>query len=242
MDLLIDLLIGVTIILTSFTVVNLVNCCKLLAVVLFAVFFSSASSHFKVEKRQLLVAGLIRVGIVIFNVFGTHDPSNVNKPFDIWSSLLMLFTLILEGYRPELACQIREKYEPPPSLMYYQVAKYSFVFLIIISIVTTKGWDLITFLWSHDRLALDLMLIAILEVTGTIFIYRVTMLHQQHVMPMLSTVRKLCTSVFNIYYFKHQIVGMQYAGLGLVALTLLTELYISYKLNGEKFRELKPEE
>lgn len=35
---------------------------------------------------------------------------------------------------------------------------------------------------------------------------------------------------------------MQYAGLGLVALTLLTELYISYKLNGEKFRELKPEE
>lgn len=66
-----------------------------------------------------------------------------------------------------------------------------------------KGWDLLVFLWEHDRLALDLMLVAILDLIAAIFIYRIVVLHQQHIMPMISTVRKLCTSVFNIYYFDH---------------------------------------
>ncbi len=51
MDLVTNVLISFVIILTSFTMVNLINCCKLLAVVLFAVFFGKANDKFKIGKR-----------------------------------------------------------------------------------------------------------------------------------------------------------------------------------------------
>ena len=52
---------------------------------------------------------------------------------------------------------------------------------------------------------------------------------------MVTTVRKLFTSVINIWYFKHTIVGMQWVGLILVAAVVALELYVSYREKMEKF-------
>lgn len=68
----IHLLLWVVVILASFTSVNLINCCNLLSVVIFGVFFSNASSNYKIEKRQIGVALIICVGIFIFNFFGVQ--------------------------------------------------------------------------------------------------------------------------------------------------------------------------
>ena len=91
----IHLILNLAIILTSFTTINLINCCNLLAVVIFAVFFGKADSEFKVQKNQIYVAGFITVDIIIFNIFSVKDHSSANKPLTLWTTLLVIFLLII---------------------------------------------------------------------------------------------------------------------------------------------------
>ena len=80
------------------------------------------------------------------------------------------------------------------------------------------------FIWSHDQLALDLMAQSFLSVLGDIFVYRVLVLHKQHVIPFILTIRKMLTSIFNILYFHHSVVGAQYFGIGLVGVGIAIQL------------------
>lgn len=97
-----SVIVGLIIILTSFTMVNLIMCCKLLAVVLFAVFFGKADGKFKIGNKDIFVAGLVCVGIFVFKFFGERDAGKggVDKEFSLWTVGLMGFVLMLEGYRP----------------------------------------------------------------------------------------------------------------------------------------------
>jgi drug/metabolite transporter (DMT)-like permease len=99
-------------------------------------------------------------------------------------------------------------------------------------------FDLAYFIWTHDRLALDLMLVAILDMIGAIFIYRIVVMYKQHVVPMVTTIRKLLTSLFNIWYFKHSISDFQWIGFGIVLSAITLELYIGYREKMAKFREI----
>lgn len=107
--------------------------------------------------------------------------------------------------------------------------------MLISAAVSTYLFKLATFLWEHDRLALDLTLVAILDTIGTVFIYRIIVLHKQHVVPMVCTIRKLMTSVVNIWYFKHTVVAMQWVGLVVVVAAIAFELYVSYIEKMQKF-------
>lgn len=88
--------------------------------VLFAVFFGQATGKYQVQKRHVFVAIVITLGIIMFNLFKQNDKANsADKQFTLWTALLVVALLFIEGYRPELVAQIREKYSPPPSLVYY---------------------------------------------------------------------------------------------------------------------------
>ena len=78
------------------------------------------------------------------------------------------------------------------------------------------------FIWLHDRLALDLTIVGILDTIGTIFVYRIVVLYKQHIVPMIGTVRKLLTSLINIWVFKHPVSNAQWIGFSVViaAITL----------------------
>lgn len=146
--------------------------------------------------------------------------------------------LLIDGYKPQVAAQIRQKYSPRPSYIYYEVSKYFFIIVAIIATVSTQGWKLMVFIWEHDRLALDLMFHACFDVLGSIFIYRIIVMYQQHVVPMIVTVRKLLSALFSIYYFHHNISDMQYIGICIVFSAILLELYISYRENSQSFKQI----
>lgn len=55
---------------------------------------------------------------------------------------------------------------------------------------------------------------------------------------MVCTIRKLMTSVVNIWYFKHTVVGLQWVGLAVVVVAIAFELYVSYVEKMEKFNEV----
>lgn len=145
------------------------------------------------------VSFLICSGVLVFNAFKSDFAADsVNKSLTLWSTLLIVFVLVLEGYRPELLSQVKSQYSPSPSLLYYEISKYSFAVTLVLSVITYKLPSFLMFLWSHDRLALDLMLHGALDVIGTIFIYRIVVIHRQHIVPIILTVRKLLTSIINL--------------------------------------------
>jgi hypothetical protein len=73
------------------------------------------------------------------------------------------------------------------------------------------------------------MLHGILDMVGFIFIYRIMVSHQQHVLPFVVTIRKLLTSVVNLILFKHQVQSFQFLALGVVGSAILLELYIKHR-------------
>ena len=68
-----------------------------------------------------------------------------------------------------------------------------------------------------------------LDVVSAVFIYRIVVLYKQHVVPMISTVRKLLTCVVNILWFRHVIGAIQWLALLLVAAIVGLEMWLSYK-------------
>ena len=157
----------------------------------------------------------------MFNIFGNKHVDNHDHPLTVVNGSLILFLLAVEGYRPDLAAQIKEEHHPPPSLLYYEVAKYSFILIFAIALVTTHLWKIVVFIWEHDSLSLDLMTNSILTVLGEIFIYRILVAHKQHIIPFITTIRKLCTSVFNLIWFRHTVENLQVVALGIVAFGIL---------------------
>ena len=128
----------------------------------------------------------------------------------------MFILLLLEGYRPDVQAQIRSEYQPSPSLLFYYTTTYIFSFVIIISIVSMDLWTILVFVWDHDTLAWDLMANGCLGVFGDIFIYRLLLLHRQHVVPLVLTIRRLCTSLLNMFWFHHTITFGQKIGISIV--------------------------
>lgn len=51
---------------------------------------------------------------------------------------------------------------------------------------------------------------------------------------MLTTIRKLCTSIFNIYYFHHTIQPLQYFGVFLVAFAVFADFGVGWLLGRGK--------
>lgn len=57
-----------------------------------------------------------------------------------------------------------------------------------------------------------------LGVFGDIFIYRLLLVHRQHVVPLVITIRRISTSVVNLLYFHHDVSVGQTVGIGIVCL------------------------
>lgn len=82
-------------------------------------------------------------------------------------------------------------------------------------------------------------MIAILGVIGNTFIYRLAVLHKQHVVPLVNTIRKLCTSLFNIYYFSHSVNAMQFFGVAVVGIAIAIDFFIKWMESRREFKQIE---
>ena len=155
----------------------------------------------------------------------------MNKPLTLTSTSVIFALLLFEAYRPDVQAQIRTEYRPSPSLLFYYTTTTIFALLVVISIISFDLWKIAFFIWDHDTLAWDLMVNGCLCVFGDIFVYRLLLLHRQQVVPLVRTIRRLCTSILNMFWFHHTVTFGQYIGLGIVAFGITIELYANYLQN-----------
>lgn len=72
------------------------------------------------------------------------------------------------------------------------------------------------FILNHDELFLHIVVLALLNAFGVMFVYKIITLFRQHVYPLVSTVRKCITVTISILYFGHHINFVQFLGIILV--------------------------
>lgn len=194
-----------------------------------AVFLSNSSPRFKVHKRQIVIALFLCLGIAIYTIFDNQDGKGPNKPVTLLSALMMLIMLLAGGYRPEVLAQIRDKYSPSPSYVYYSSCCYTATMIIIVSTLTSDLWKLVKFLWDHDRLLLDLCIESLFYGGSQLLIYRGGIQYKQHIMPTITVVAKLFTLILNSILFHHNLNAYQYMSMGLVFGPIFIDMYLNYR-------------
>ena len=81
----------------------MVKSCSLLSVIIVGVFCSRVKDKTVKLKSNKIIIGIVAcIGIFVFNYFKKTEGGSVDKPITLISSLLLLASLIGDGFLPDL--------------------------------------------------------------------------------------------------------------------------------------------
>ncbi len=188
----------------------MVKSCSLLSVILVGVFCSRVrDKKLKLGTNKVIIGILACLGILVFNFFKKAEHDNINKPITLISSLLLLASLIGDGFLPDLQAELKSECKPSVMEMYLQINKFTFLVALTFSIVTGKILYFYEFFTTHDDIVKDIAMLSILNALGQIVIYKMINLYKQHVPAFIIGIRKCMTVVVNIIYFGHSVNSYQ---------------------------------
>jgi UDP-galactose transporter B1 len=201
---------------TNFPVVMMIRSCNILSVVLVGVLFSGVKdTTLKLGRRKIVIAALATSGMIIFKVFDPNT-SNSTHETEIIGISLMIASLLADGFLPDFQAVIKSVYKPHAIVMLESVNKWAAILCLTFSIATGHLIPMMTFILSHQKLLVDLLLIGILSSGGQFFVYYLAMVFKQHIVPLIVATRKIFTVGLSILYYNHGISSMQLLGLLLV--------------------------
>ena len=91
----------------------MVKSCSLLSVIMVGVFCSRVKdSKLKLGKNKILIGLCACVGILVFNFFKQTEHDSVDRPITLISSMLLIASLIGDGFLPDLQAEIKSEYKP----------------------------------------------------------------------------------------------------------------------------------
>ena len=92
----------------SFPAVVMVKSCSLLSVIIVGVFCTRVKDkNVKLKSNKIIIGIVACLGIFLFNFFKENEKSTVDKPISLISSLLLLASLIGDGFLPDLQAEIK---------------------------------------------------------------------------------------------------------------------------------------
>jgi hypothetical protein len=126
----------------------MVKSCSLLSVILVGVFCSRVKDKkLKIGKNKIIIGILACLGIFMFNYFKRVEVDSVDQPIKLLSSLLLMGSLIGDGFLPDFQAEIKSEYKPSPIEMYYQINKFTFLVALAVLIVTFRLENLVNFIF-----------------------------------------------------------------------------------------------
>ncbi len=192
------------ILITNFPVVMMVRSCNLLSVALVGVLFTGVKdTNLKLGNRKIVVAIIITIGIIIFKVFDPNQAGDEHAT-QMLGVALMLISLVAEGFLPDFQAVIKEKYKPHPTVLLAAVNKWTTIFSLGFAVVSGHFMEMVDFIWHHQAILYDLLLIGLLAFVGQVFVYRLVRQFKQHIVPFIITTRKIFTVALSISYFGHK--------------------------------------
>jgi hypothetical protein len=103
--------------LVSFPLTIMVKSCNILSVILVGVMCSRVTDRqLKLGPKKIVVAIIVSIGILMFRFF---DPeanfAADSKNTQIFGMLLLLASLISDGFLPDFQAEIKQKFKPAPT-------------------------------------------------------------------------------------------------------------------------------
>ncbi len=144
--------------------------------------------------------------------------------------LLFTVAILLQGFRPDFAAQVKQEYEPDPLFLYFSINGLVAIIALIISICTWKIGYFVTFVLEHDRLLLDLTLYSFLNCLGTLFMYKLISIFRQHIYPLVAELRRCLNVCVNVLWYGHHLAPMQWFGIAIVFTGIMIEIINNYNL------------
>lgn len=128
------------------------------------------------------------IGVLTFSL---SQPAKAEREETVQGGVLITFLLfavaiLLQGFRPDFAAQVKQEFEPDPLFFYFSINGLVACIVLVISICTWKIGYFVTFVLQHDRLLLDLTLYSVLNSVGALFMYKLITIFRQHIYPMVS--------------------------------------------------------
>ncbi len=103
----------VAIYLTNFPIVMLVKSCNIVSVVLVGVFCSRVKDKsLALGPKKIIIASLISTGIILYNFGG--DQKHKDKATDPLGVILLMISLVADGFLPDFQASIKSEFKPRP--------------------------------------------------------------------------------------------------------------------------------
>ena len=111
--------------LSSFPVVMMFKSCNILSVILVGVCCSRVKDKkLKLGTKKLVVGVLVTLGIIIFKFFDPESAKNEDKQTEIFGIVLLLISLLADGFLPDFQAEIKSVYKPQPMEMMTIINKW----------------------------------------------------------------------------------------------------------------------
>ena len=99
--------------LTNYPVVMMFKSCNLISVILVGVLCSRVKDKkLKLGTKKIVVGVVITIGIIMFKVFDPESSSKDEKQTEIIGIILLIVSLLADGFLPDFQAEIKSEYKP----------------------------------------------------------------------------------------------------------------------------------
>ena len=111
--------------LTNYPVVMMFKSCNILSVILVGVLCSRVKDKkLKLGTKKLVIGVLVTLGIVFFKLFDPEAAAKDEKKTEVVGIVLLVVSLLADGFLPDFQAEIKSKYKPQPMEMMTVINKW----------------------------------------------------------------------------------------------------------------------
>lgn len=140
--------------------------------------------------------------------------------------VLLVASLLADGFLPDFQAEIKSVYKPQPMEMMTAINKWVAIVAVIYSCILMEIGAMMQFIFEHKLFVIHMFLMGLLSTVGQMFVYRMIKQFKQHFPPFVITTRKIFTVGLSIIYYRHQTNLYQLFGI-IMVFVIVTYEFIS---------------
>ncbi|KAK1443166.1 solute carrier family 35 member B like protein [Babesia gibsoni] len=174
---------------------------------------------------------LITTFIFLFNYFKpTNKASAANTPFGL---AMCFLSLLMDGITGPIEDKILALKDLHPYLLLFILNFFGFP-VAFVAVFVAEGTAPMRIIWENPQLWVYVFALAFTASIGQVFIVLCLKLYGSLYTTLITTVRKIASSLLSIYTFQHPMSVMQWVSMSGTFATLLGRQVIKYKLGKKK--------
>lgn len=122
--------------LSNFPVVMMVKSCNILSVILVGVLCSRVKDKkLHLATKKIIVGVVVTIGIIMFKAFDPETRQKEEKKTEIMGIVLLLASLLADGFLPDFQAEIKSVYKPQPMEMMAAINKWVAIIALAYSVI-----------------------------------------------------------------------------------------------------------